>query len=313
MIKKILHAIIALLFVASGHTAFSEDERYVNAILFSRYTGANWQIWAKNLDTEKEYMITGSPMDKKNPQWLYRDNALCFRTANSELYKFNIDTKAEEGILPRFGVIMDQNWSAATGKIVFARLRSDLADDSDIWVSDITGENSRCLTNETGLQYSPVFSPDAEKIAYICSNKQGGQTVHVMNSDGSDKRPLTKGRFFDCTPAFSPNGELIAFSSNRKNLDYDIWTVEVLTGKINRLTHSLGIDSSPVFSPDGERIAFVSSRSGSMQIWVMGLDGSNQGLITNNESAASLDPAWIMLHRAAWSALIKKGEKTKND
>ncbi len=308
MIKKIkiLLSLILCASVIFGICTLSsaEDDTKVDVIAFSRYTITNWQIWVKNLDTGKEHQLTYSPVDKRSPQWQVAGKNIFYRTANSEIYIFDIKNKTERRLLQRFGAIMDQRCSKDEQKITFARLRPDLMDDSDIWISDLSGENARCLTNELGLQYCPVFSPDAKHIAFVSSNKEGGQTIYIMDSGGKNKRELTRGRFFDVSPSFSPDGRYILFSSNRSG-DYDIWQVEVATGKIKQLTDSSGIDTSAVFSPDGENIAFVSSRSGTMQIWSMDKDGDNVSMITQDNKTSSQDPAWITLPESVWQDLIR--------
>ena len=294
----------------------AEENVNTNVIVFSRHTGPNWQIWVKNLDTKQEVQLTYSPVDKKNPQWVVENKNVFYRTANSEIYLLDIETKSEKKILHRFGAIMDQRCSKNGQTIVFSRLRPDLMDDSDIWISDLSGENARCLTHEVGLQYCPVFSPDAGQIAFVSSNKEGGQTIYIMNSDGQSKRELTKGNFFDVSPSFSPDGKYIAFSSNR-NGTYDIWQVDVATGGLKQLTNSLGIDTSPVFSPNGENIAFVSSRSGAMQIWSMDKNGQNVSMVTQDDKAPSQDPAWATVPKSdisshATSTIEQAGENIES-
>lgn len=297
----ILSALIAICVSSPG---FAENSAEIDVIAFSRYTSPNWQIWVKNLSTRQEQQLTDTPVDKRNPQWVVADKTIFYRTANSEVYMLDIEKKTEVKVLHRFGTIMDQSWSKDGKQIIFARLRPDLMDDSDIWISDLSGQNARQLTNEIGLQYCPVFSPDAKQIAFVSSNEAGGQTVFIMSSNGKNKRELTKGKYFDVSPAFSPDGEYILFSSNRGG-DYDIWQVELITGKLKQLTDAAGIDTSPVFSPDGRKIAFVSSRSGSMQVWSMDKDGNSIFMITQDNEAPSQDPAWAVVPESVWQDLIR--------
>jgi len=282
---------VSVIFATSAFSLAEDELKKVDVIAFSRYTGSNWQIWVKNLDTKEERRLTFSPTDKRNPQWAAGSKKVFYRTANSEIFMFDIEKKIEKRILHRFGTIMDQTLSKDGKRITFARLRPDLMDDSDIWVSDLSGKSARCLTNEVGLQYCPAFSPDANQIAFVSSNKEGGQTVHIMDSDGKNRRGLTRGKFFDVLPSFSPDAKYILFSSNRGG-NYDIWQVEVANGRLKQLTKSPGIDTSPVFSTDGKKIAFVSSRSGTMQIWSMNKDGKNVSMITQDNKAPSQDPTW---------------------
>ena len=54
-------------------------------------------------------------------------------------------------------------------------------------------------------------------------------------------------------------------------------------GEETRLTSAKGLDDGPEYSPDGKYIYFNSERTGSMQIWRMKADGSEQEQITSDE------------------------------
>ncbi len=59
------------------------------------------------------------------------------------------------------------------------------------------------------------------------------------------------------------------------------------------------MDDGPEYSPDGKYIYFNSVRSGSMQIWRMKPDGSNQEQLTNDEfnnwfAHVSPDGKWVV-------------------
>ncbi|MGB3800781.1 MAG: biopolymer transporter TolR, partial [Lewinella sp.] len=49
-------------------------------------------------------------------------------------------------------------------------------------------------------------------------------------------------------------------------------------------TDTPGLDDGPEFSPDGRYIWFNSDRSGRMQLWRMGADGSNPTRMTNDDN-----------------------------
>ncbi len=70
-------------------------------------------------------------------------------------------------------------------------------------------------------------------------------------------------------PALSPDGKTVAFSWRG-----DIWLVGDKGGAARQLTSHPASDRSPEFSPDGKQIAFVSTRTGTAQIFVMPLSGS---------------------------------------
>jgi TolB protein len=56
----------------------------------------------------------------------------------------------------------------------------------------------------------------------------------------------------------------------------DVYRVSAMGGESVRLTDSPGIDVGGSYSPDGSKIVFESDRSGSQQVYVMNVDGTNQ-------------------------------------
>ena len=70
-------------------------------------------------------------------------------------------------------------------------------------------------------------------------------------------------------------------------------------GQETRLTTAKGLDDGPDYSPDGETIYFNSVRTGTMQIWRMKSDGSEQPQVTLDEyndwfPHPSPDGRWIV-------------------
>ena len=69
-------------------------------------------------------------------------------------------------------------------------------------------------------------------------------------------------------------------------------------GEEIRLTTFKGLDDGPEYTPDGKHIYFNSTRGGTMQIWRMKPDGSDQEQVTRDEQNnwfphISPDGKWI--------------------
>lgn len=101
----------------------------------------------------------------------------------------------------------------------------------------------------------------------------------------------------------STDGKTIAYAAERPTeagkKDYDIYTTPITGGAETRLTTSPGLDDGPDYSPDGKFIYLNSMRSGKMEIWRMGADGSNPTQLTNDAYAnwfahPSPDGRWIV-------------------
>ena len=107
--------------------------------------------------------------------------------------------------------------------------------------------------------------------------------IYVLPVEGGTPEPVT-----DEAPSylhgFSPDGEFMVYTAGRNNAEHlDIYKISRFTGEEIRLTDAPGLDDGSEYSPDGEYIYFNSSRTGTMQIWRMKPDGSNQEQMTFDE------------------------------
>lgn len=166
------------------------------------------------------------------------------------------------------------------GEIAFA---SDRDGNYEIYVMSVDGSNQTRLTNTTGDDSEPSWSPDSSRIVFS-STRDGNIEIYVMNADGSNQTRLTNNPAADYAPAWSPDGKRIAFTSIRDG-NREIYIMNADGGNQTRLTSNTGWDFSPKWSPDGTKIVFSSDRqehSGNTEIYFMNIDGSNQTRLTNS-------------------------------
>jgi len=181
------------------------------------------------------------------------------------------------------------------GKIAF---ESDRDGNYDIYVMNADGSDQVSLTDSSGYNLNPAWSPDGRKIAFE-SFRDGNPEIYVMNADGSNQTRLTYDEAADNQPAWSPDGSKIAFVSYRDG-DYEIYVMDADGSGQTRLSNRPGVDRDPAWSPDGSKIAFTSERDGNPEIYVMNADGSSQTRLTY--SAGLPDQAWLGIDQdPAWS------------
>ncbi len=162
---------------------------------------------------------------------------------------------------------------------------------SDVWVMNTSGGEPRRITW------------DARDITGIAWTGDGKDLLVVSDRGGPDpavwKVPVRGGRpeMVAGLPAYSrmlavswPTGR-IAYS--RFEVRSSIWRYELgaAGARRERLITSSRIQAHPQYSPDGRSIAFMSDRSGFMEIWVAGSDGSNPRKLTNLQGEGGA-PRW---------------------
>jgi DNA-binding winged helix-turn-helix (wHTH) protein len=67
------------------------------------------------------------------------------------------------------------------------------------------------LTNGSGLERNPSFSPDGSQIVYEWEREDGGRHLYIKVVGTGDPIPLTSGATAEYGPAWSPDGAQIAF------------------------------------------------------------------------------------------------------
>ena len=138
---------------------------------------------------------------------------------------------------------------------------------------DADGKNQKRLRQLRGHLWSPRYSPDGKRIAFVHDTGCRGQ-ICVMNADGSDATNISKNEFCDRDPVWSPGGDRIAFVSDRDG-DWNIYLMNGAGSNQVRLADHPGLDRAPTWSPDGKRIAWESHVSGMPTVWVCDADGKN--------------------------------------
>jgi TolB protein len=119
----------------------------------------------------------------------------------------------------------------------------------------------RLLTDDPGLDYDAVFSPDGRWIVF-CSERRDSPDLFVLDTQkGGPPRLLIESDSMEDQVAFSPDGKTIAFVSSREG-SADIYVIPFRPTKTltmesaTRLTKHGGGEFRPAFSPDGKTIAF---------------------------------------------------------
>jgi len=111
--------------------------------------------------------------------------------------------------------ISSPNISPDGKNILFSRGWIDKMDDrssSNLWIVDIEGTRVRELTHGSWRDFSPVWSPDGKKIAFL-SDRDGTTQIHVLWLDTREVAQLTH---LERTPGglkWSPDGKKLAFTS----------------------------------------------------------------------------------------------------
>jgi TolB protein len=257
-------------------------------IAYARLTDGYWQLWIYDVDAKSHRQVTTSPVDKRDPVWT-PEGAILFRTHAHHLYEIK-PGGAEMPIFSRSWPALDPAWSPDRKRVALAGLRTDVKDESAIWVLSDGGKTRRIVTRGPDLRTHPTWSPDGKSIIYVHSLGTEGSSLVRMASDGSGEQELLRDAFHSIHPQWSPDGRSIAYATNRSG-DYELIVRDLETGTEKQLTNAPGLDVRPCWSPDGRRIVFSTFRRDRLEIWTMESDGSAAAPLFTVSDEVS-DPAW---------------------
>ncbi len=283
--------------------------KMANTIAFSRATSTLpdgeeiFDIFLINDDgaglTQLTHHAIGTKHDSSNPVFSPDGTQIVFETMRNrddldngntcEIYRMKRDGTNVTRLTHDDYDDQDPNWSMDGTKILFAGARPR----PDMKLHSMSSTNGSSITelpiaNWVTGDWSPRYSHDGTKIAFIRDFGGGKRSVFIANADGSNPRDLTTSPCICDAPRWSPDGNKIVYASDHHNPStqkFEIYVMDVVDSNGNgegdnriRLT-AVGpsaTSESPVFSPDGTQIAYSNNTSGHYDICLMDADGSNK-------------------------------------
>jgi serine/threonine protein kinase/Tol biopolymer transport system component len=174
---------------------------------------------------------------------------------------------------------------------------SDASGRLQIWLLDVTSQETTQLTDLKDGACQPDWSPDGKHIVFTspCTAQRTsypGSRLMIIDLASGDLTSLPASLEGDFDPAWSPNGVWIAYTT-LINGRAQLAKINLYEQTSIRLSDGNYPDSSPAWSPDGEQLAFVRLR-GVPQIWLMDADGENQVQFTLSGTIDNSNPTWYL-------------------
>lgn len=174
---------------------------------------------------------------------------------------------------------------------------------SDIWVTDLMGQNLKRITSTAAVESDPHFSPDGNWIAFT-SNRAGGNAVYIVSKDGGTPTRLTWHPSGATARGWTPDGKRVLYASTKDTAPTpynQLWTVAVTGGPSTRISGQWGFDGS--YSPNGKQIVidkmsrwdieWRAYRGGqNTPLIVLNLNNQSETLIPN-EKTTDIQPVWV--------------------
>jgi eukaryotic-like serine/threonine-protein kinase len=170
--------------------------------------------------------------------------------------------------------------------------------DTNIWRLDLATKQAVPVISSTRAELYPQYSPEGSRIAFA-SDRSGAFEIWVANADGTNQVQLTAFRSRAAAPRWSPDGRELVFSAVGAS-HRGIYVVDARGGEPREVAKGF----RPSWSHDGRSIYFASDKSGLVDVWRIGADGSNAIRVTKSGGYELLESAngeWLLYTKSEFS------------
>ncbi|MBS1787889.1 MAG: PD40 domain-containing protein [Acidobacteria bacterium] len=164
------------------------------------------------------------------------------------------------------------------------------AEQTDIYVQQIKGGKTIAVTNEKWSDYSPVWSPDGQRIAYLSRRQQGNELWIIPSLGGKGEMIRSLGDEYLQLLCWSKDGSRIFYTSAQ-----DLFVLDLNSGQMSKLTDFSSANppkSGIAISNDEKKIAYMQPINGAARIFVASLSGSSPVQVTH-EGEQNSSPVWF--------------------
>lgn len=243
----------------------------------------NFELFIMNADGTAVTQLTENPGYDGGPSFSTDMKKIAYSgTINGkvqivifDLESYLMGKTVEPLILTNEGNNYYPDWSPDGKTIAF---NSDRDGAFKIYTMNSDGTDQKVFIDHLEAAF-PSWSPDGKKIAFNATY-DGTKEICIMNVDGSDFKRLTDNTNDDQFPTWSPDGQRIAYSSSTNATNFDISIMDQNGENSMTLIKDVGLDELPKWSPDGKQILFRSAITGSDQLTLMNMDGTNVHALT---------------------------------
>jgi hypothetical protein len=158
-------------------------------------------------------------------------------------------------------------WSPDSKEVIYSMAGS-------LWRQKIDSKTAQQLTDGSGYDYQPDWSPDGKTVVYV-SYQKDAMELWLLDLPTGKTQQITNGDAVNVEPRWSPDGKRIVFVSTSYNKRFHVFRADVQSGKLENVVRLTGetkstlpryyysaydMEISPVWTRDGQEILFISNK-----------------------------------------------------
>lgn len=176
---------------------------------YSNRDHENGEIYLMNVSDKTTIRLTNNDFYEESPCFSSNSKKLLFtreilevkdsvKASNGDIYLLDLKTKEETRLTFKRGFDSGAKFSPDNKKIAFYG-RDEITGNYDIFIMNSDGSEIENLTNDTLQDFSPVWSPDGNWLAFTRGNSEN-YDIWIMNIQTKEMRRLTTQLKRDETP-----------------------------------------------------------------------------------------------------------------
>ena len=276
--------------------AWSPDSKRIAYLRSDTAGGSSIYSISRNGDGTRKEVDRFTSMGESGIDWspdgrLFAYTSVASTNRPPSIYIFDKATAEKRKLTspPALAGDNDPKFSPDGRTVSFKRVQS--AGVEDIFLIPTKGGTERPLTRDAHEINGQVWTRDSRSLI-ISSRRMGFHPAlwQIPIDPKFEPRQITDGSVRAIAPSTSRNSSQLAWVTQRE--DSGIWQVSTRESAIpKKMIASTMLDENPQFSPAG-LIAFGSDRSGTPEIWISKVGGSDPVQVTSFNGPVSGAPRW---------------------
>jgi TolB protein len=158
-----------------------------------------------------------------------------------------------------------------------------------IYTVDVASKKLSRLTDGTGIDTEPSWSPDGQSIVFTSNRGGKPQIYRVSLSSGKTER-LTFNGDYNAKPSLTPDGKRLVMLHRGDNGSFSIAVQNLSNSDLKVLTNT-SLNDSPSIAPNGMMVMYGSKDGERGVLGAVTLDGRVKIRIPSREGNVQ-EPAW---------------------